>query len=367
MTGTGGVVLVVGPPLSGVGGVVDGLRRQRPELTVVAIDGLASSRPPDAVLVVVSAVAPVTRSDWELVAPAAARADLVVGVVTKIDAHRDWREVGDADRALVASWDARAASMPWVGVAAAPDLGAPRLGDLVAELDVRLADPDLPRRNKLQRNIFRLSQDRAAAERRALAAKGGLQRTRLDLLRFAHAGCVELRAELRDAAASVPVGGSAAFETLARARIDRFLIGLDVEITRAIEAAAAELGVEPPRFARRPPPEVSRSAASSRGLERRLMAVLGVGFGVGIALAASRLLAGVAPGLAAAGWTAGGAMGLALMAWVVRTRGLLHDRALLDRWVTEVVAAVRWHGEALVAERLLALDSAGRTTPGKCY
>lgn len=97
------------------------------------------------------------------------------------------------------------------------------------------------------------------------------------------------------------------------------------------------------------------------------MAVLGVGFGLGIALASSRLLAGVAPGLSVAGLTAGAAVGLAMMAWVVRARGLLHDRALLDRWVTEVGAALRWHGEAVVAERLLAAESAwakARPTPG---
>ncbi|GLP81153.1 hypothetical protein [Mycobacterium antarcticum] len=362
MTATGKVILVVGPPLSGIGGVVDGLRRQRPDLTIFGIDGVARQRPPDAVLVVVSAVAPVTRSDWVLVAPAAARADLVVGVVAKVDAHREWRDVADADRKLVSAWDARAAAMPWVGVAAAPDLGEPWLGELLAELDVRLADPDLPRRNQLQRSAFRASRGRVAAARRASAARGVLQRARLGLLRFVRDGCAELRAELRDAASAVPVGGSVAYETLARGRVDQFFAGLDVEITRAIDAAATALGVDPPAPIHRPPPGVSRSPASARGLEGRLMAVLGVGFGLGIALASSRLLAGIAPGLAAAGWAAGAAMGLALMAWVVRTRGLLHERALLERWVTEVVGAVRWHAEAVVAERLLALDFAGAET-----
>jgi hypothetical protein len=42
---------------------------------------------------------------------------------------------------------------------------------------------------------------------------------------------------------------------------------------------------------------------------------------------------------------------------VVRARGLLHDRALLDRWVTEVAATLRWHGEAMLAERLLDVES----------
>ena len=87
------------------------------------------------------------------------------------------------------------------------------------------------------------------------------------------------------------------------------------------------------------------------------MTVLGVGFGLGIALASSRLLAGLAPGLAVAGMAAGAVAGLALVVWVVRVRGLLHDRALLDRWVTEVASTLRWHGEATVAERLLFAES----------
>jgi hypothetical protein len=104
-------------------------------------------------------------------------------------------------------------------------------------------------------------------------------------------------------------------------------------------------------------------------LEGQLVAVLGVGFGTGIALACSRLLAGLVPGSSALGWAAGAAAGLALVVWVVRARGLLHDRALLDRWVVEVAGALRWHAEAMVAERLLIAEShwaaAAREAPPK--
>jgi hypothetical protein len=40
----------------------------------------------------------------------------------------------------------------------------------------------------------------------------------------------------------------------------------------------------------------------------------------------------------------------------VITRALLQERALFDRWVTEVVTTLRWHGEELVASRLLAAE-----------
>jgi hypothetical protein len=255
-----------------------------------------------------------------------------------------------------------------VGVAAAPDLGEPRLGELLDVLRVHLADPDLDRRNQLQNKEFRLRAERARARpptvsrADALALRSALQRTRLGLLRYVRERSSQLRAVLRDAASAVPAAGSSDFEALVQVEADRFLVELDEEITGAVHAAAIELGLadhvgRPFEPARQDPPDVSRSPSSSRRLEGRLMTVLGVGFGLGIALASSRLLAGLAPGLSLAGLAAGSVAGLALVVWVVRVRGLLHDRALLDRWVTEVGATLRWHGEAMVAERLLVAES----------
>jgi len=84
--------------------------------------------------------------------------------------------------------------------------------------------------------------------------------------------------------------------------------------------------------------------------------VLGAGFGLGVAMAVSRLLGGLAQELAVAALVVGGASGLALTVWLVMTRALLQERAALDRWVTEVVTTLRWHGEELVAGRLLAAE-----------
>ncbi len=158
------------------------------------------------------------------------------------------------------------------------------------------------------------------------------------------------------------VGGASDFETMTTAAARRLGVEMSAEITRTLAAAATELGLDPAASPLAPtgtdqPPVVDRTPSSSRRLEGRLMTVLGVGFGLGIALAVSRLLGGLAPGWSAAASVAGAAAGLALVVWVVRTRGLLHDRALLDRWVGEVAAALRWHGEAMVAERLLAAES----------
>jgi hypothetical protein len=84
--------------------------------------------------------------------------------------------------------------------------------------------------------------------------------------------------------------------------------------------------------------------------------VLGAGFGLGVALAASRLFTGLAPGLTVVGAVGGGLLGLLLTVWVVGIRGLLHDRAQLDRWVGRVAAALREDTEALVATRVLAAE-----------
>ena len=88
------------------------------------------------------------------------------------------------------------------------------------------------------------------------------------------------------------------------------------------------------------------------------MMVLGAGFGFGVALAVSRLFAGLAPGLTIAGLVAGGLVGLLLTVWVVGIRDVLHDRAVLDRWVTDVAAALRSAVEERVATRVLAAETA---------
>jgi predicted lipid-binding transport protein (Tim44 family) len=134
---------------------------------------------------------------------------------------------------------------------------------------------------------------------------------------------------------------------------------VDDGATTHLGDVATDLGLSAP--APPPPPslpEVSQPPLKSRRLETQLMTILGAGFGLGVALAVTRLFAGLAPGLTIAGLVAGGLMGLLLTLWVVGIRALLHDRAVLDRWVTDVTAALRSAVEERVATRVLAAETA---------
>ena len=104
------------------------------------------------------------------------------------------------------------------------------------------------------------------------------------------------------------------------------------------------------------------SPLRSRRQEARLMTLLGAGFGLGVALALSRLVSGLAPRLNPAVEIAGAAacvvVGLAVTFVVVNLRGLLHDRAMLDRWAGDLTASLRSVVEELVATRVLAAEAA---------
>jgi len=352
------VVVVVGPPLSGVDGVIAALRARLPGWLVIGADGAPALGKAAAIVAVVSAAAPMVRSDWALIERAAVGSDRLIGVVSKVDAHRAWRAVLDQDRMLADRWTTTCRGMPWVAVAAAPDLGEPRVDELVGLLRDHRDDAD----RAGMRNRRPVS-GRGSSGADVVELRVAVQRTRLSLLGYARDRAAALRAELREQAASVSVGGADGFAAVVRTEAGRFGDDLDREITRAVQAAAAELGLDryppdgPAALVPRRQAGLDPPPSSSRRLEGRLMAVLGAGFGLGIALASSRLVAGLAPGLSIAGTVAGTVVGLGLVVWVVRVRGLLHDRALLDRWVTEVVATLRWHGETMVAERLIAAES----------
>ena len=97
------VVLVTGPWMAGVTAVVAALRERLPQHKFVESADMGPGDAPIAVVFVVSAAAQLTGSDCALLDAAAEHTDVVVGVVSKIDLHRNWREVLAANRDTLAA------------------------------------------------------------------------------------------------------------------------------------------------------------------------------------------------------------------------------------------------------------------------
>ncbi len=384
------VVLVTGPWLAGATGLIVALRERLPEHEFVEAEDVGATDAPAAVVFVVSAVTPIAESDCALIDLAAQHTDLVIGAVSKIDVHRGWRDVLAENRSRLAAHASRYQDVPWVGVAAAPDLGESNIDELVDLLRSRLADADVGRRNRLrawesrlQTVISRYDKDGAGDDRRArvnalrerrdgvlrerrmsksertIALRSQIQQARVQLAYFARNRCTSVRSELQEDASSMTRRRLPEFETYVGTRVGEVVNEVEGGITKHLSDVATELGLTAPEPPPPPsPPAVPAPPLTSRRLETRLMMVLGAGFGLGVALGVSRLFAGLAPGLTVAGMVAGGVVGLLLTVWVVGMRGLLSDRAVLDRWIGQVASTLQAAVEERVATRVLAAEAA---------
>ena len=383
------VVLVTGPWLAGTTSLIAALRQRLPDITFVETGELSVVEAPAAVVFVTSAVARLTESDCALLDLAAANTDLVIGVVSKIDVHRNWRDVLAADRQALIEHDVRYRDVPWVGVSAAPALGDPKIEELVERLG-HLDDARLARRNRLRTWETRLlaavrrceeeaagvgrearigelrgqrsdavRDRRLARSERTIGLRSQVQQARHQLAYFARNRCTSVRAELSEDAAAMTRRRLPEFEEYVGKRVDEVVAEVNAGITGQLGDAAAEMGLTAPAATPPPPsPPIPSPQLKSRTLETRLMMLLGAGFGLGVALTISRLFANLAPGYTVAGLVAGGVIGLVVTVWVVGMRGLLHDRAVLDRWVSDVTAELRAAVDQLVAARVLAAETA---------
>ncbi|MET0701815.1 MAG: hypothetical protein ABWY93_19355 [Mycobacterium sp.] len=385
-------VLVAGPWLAGVSSVVELLRKRLPEWAFVESAELGPGEAPVAVVFVVSAVAPLTESDCAVLDAAAAHTDVVVAAVSKIDVHRRWRDALAADRQVLAAHDARYANVPWTGVAAAPDLGEVDVDALVDLLETELGGESLEQRNRLRAWAFRLEsvksryesaatgtgraaraatlrnarvdlarQRRVAKSERTIALRSQIQQARVQLSYFARNRCTSVRAELQEDAAGITRRTMRTFPAYVARRAAEVVDEVDDGITEHLADVANELGLPVDSLPSAPEaavPGVGQPPLKSRRLETRLMMLLGAGFGLGVALTLSRIFADLAPGLTVAGAVTCVLVGLVVTVWVVGIRGLLHDRAVLDRWVGEVTAGLRAAVDQTVASRVLAAETA---------
>lgn len=384
------VVLVVGPWLAGSSSVLAALQDRLADIAFVESADLCDGEAPTAVVFVVSAVAPLTESDCAVLDAAAAHTDLVVAAVSKIDLHRQWREIRDEDHRLLTAHAPRYAGVPWVGVAAAPDLGDVDVDALAEALGTRRADDGVSRRNHLRSWEFQLvaelrryekaadSVGRAArvtelgetrtemARRhrvekteRAVTLRSQMQQARVQLAYYARSRCASVRSELHEDVSVMTRRAMANFPAHVGGRVTDVVHEVDEGITAHLADVANLVGLEAVSVSGRPGSvePVGEPPLKSRRVETRLMMLLGAGFGLGVALTLSRIFADLAPGLTAAGAAVCVAVGLAVTVWVVGMRGLLHDRAVLDRWVSDVTAALRATVDQSVATRVLAAET----------
>jgi hypothetical protein len=382
------VVLVVGSRLAGTTSLTNALRDRIREHTFVESGELNPGHAPTAVVVTASASAMLTESDCALIDSAARNTDLVIGVVSKIDTHRTWREVLTADRTLLAQHAPRYLRVPWVGAAAAPDLGEPHVDELVGLLRQRLSDPDVDRRNllrawesRLQSTLGRYRADgsdrrarvralhqtrddildsgRRTRSERDIALRSQLKQARIQLAHAARNRATTMRSELADHGTQLTRREIGTFESHARTRVREAVDEVEEAISARLVDLATGLHLPPPSPATSPPtPDFPAPPLTSRRQETQLMTILGGGFGLGVALVVTRLFAGIASGMTVAGLVVGGLVGLVLTVWVVGTRGLLRDRAVLDRWIGDVVNVLRSALQERVATRVLVAETA---------
>ncbi|MEE2853241.1 MAG: hypothetical protein VX424_11380 [Actinomycetota bacterium] len=387
-------VLVTGPWMAGVSAVVDALRERLPQREFVESTDLGPGEAPVAVVFVVSAAANLTPSDCALLDAATEHTDAVVGVVSKIDVHLNWRDIVAANRDSLGAHAPRYGRAPWVGAAALPDLGDPDVDDVVEAVTAVLEAPDLARRNRLrawesrletmarrherevegsgrrarvealrEERSTALKQQRQAKSERTITLRGQIQQARVALSHSARNRCAAVRTDLQEHAAGLSRRGMSGFEALTRDQVDAVVAevseGADARLAEVAQVVGLPMELPPPE--RLPKVDISPPPLKSRRHETWLMIVLGVGFGLGVALTLSRLMSGLAsrlnPALAVAAAVACVAISVGLTFMVINIRALLHDRALLDRWAGGVTSSLQSVVEELVATRVLVVES----------
>jgi len=275
----------------------------------------------------------------------------VLAVVSKIDVHRTWPQVLDANRALLADYAARYSRLAWVGVAADPHVGQARVDQLAEALRTVLSRRILSPRKPLQSSDFHVK----SRTKRAFAVRSEVQQSRVRITGQVRTVCMALRTELRNEAAEVTHRAVDEFRSAVHRRVVHEAAELDAMLTGRLTQLADGFDLSAPTC---PPLEAYLPRFGRPRLENRLTVLLSSGFGLGVALTVGRLLADLIPS-----WTpvvlAGTLVaGIALTGWVIRTRRLLAERAALDRWVTEVTAGLRAAMEERVLTQLLAAESA---------
>ena len=373
---------------------------------------LAAARGATALLFVMDASAPFTAPELDFLTAASDTVDLVVFAVTKIDAHRGWRQVVADDRDLLRRYASRFADAEIVPVSAllferaaalpaGPVAATLRAESHLADLRLVLQSRVVARASALHRaNLVRVVRSRLAGlasglsaelagldpgpglvadlqERRDGLARGDgrdwqlrlraeLSRARIDTLH-------DVRQEIRDqshhwraaldradqpAYDRLPVALDAAVHALTLRLFDRMLGRLRQVTDSALRESFGpdELAEVYAGFAHVPAPAGHLAGPGEREttVEDRLVLVGGVATGLGagrlVAFVPAMLGVGV-PALAFAPLSLG--LGVLAARWMVTLRRQVADRNHHRTWLAEALAEVRATLESEVAAQFV--------------
>ncbi|MCK2236324.1 MULTISPECIES: dynamin family protein [unclassified Crossiella] len=368
-----------------------------------------------ALLFVVDASAPLTSGELTFLAQAGERVETVLFALTKTDQYRGWRQVLEANRALLAEHAPRFADAVFHPVSArmfglakgapTPETGAllreqsgiaplqTGLQELVAAHAAMLAEANTLRAaatalagqavalaaeqralstGEAEAESLRARKDELVALRRSatrgwqVKLRGETQRARLE---SSHEVARQMRdvqswfrraidAANRDGLQRLPQELDAALQLVSGRLSQALATRLDV-LAQAVLAelfAPDELEVIRAQFARAGAPPVLLRSPDRRppNAEDKLLVFMGVSGGLGLGKAAALPLAGL--GIAASSalvLPVTIVLGLGAGWWLARTRKQSADKTYLKQWLTEVVADARSTMEQLVSEQLI--------------
>ncbi|MFD0201273.1 MULTISPECIES: dynamin family protein [Saccharothrix] len=368
-----------------------------------------------ALLFVVDASAPFTRGELDFLRTVGERVETVVFALTKVDQYRGWRQVMEADQALLAEHaprfrgavfhpvssrmfelaakapnpDAAAMLRDRSGIGALQEAlqelvvgRAAMLGEanglraLATVLDELIARNEADKRalssGEEEAETLRERRDELNSQRRSstrswqVRLRGEVQRARVE-------GAHEVSRQMRD----VQTWFRTAIDSADRERLaalpqevdtalqvvsGRISAGLAVRLSRVADAALAdlfspeELAVIRGQFARGVTPPVVLRPPEKRAptAEDKLLVFMGVSGGLGAGRLAALPLAGL--GVAALNpivLPVTIALGLGAGWWMARTRKHSADKQHLKQWLSDAIADARSTVDQLVAEQLI--------------
>ncbi|GAA4482705.1 hypothetical protein GCM10023094_33180 [Rhodococcus olei] len=374
-------VAVAGPPGCGRSALTARLRAAMPGTRFT--DGPEPTA--DLVLMVFDAAAPIGREELGLLDAATTRGADVVLVLARIDAHRGWRTVLGRDAALLAEYAPAAAGRPILPVSAVTGAGLSDLCIAVGETVARPASNPLgaaaparalaAARAHVLVAIAELRRDDGTArlrERRAalIADRDGprteaaatLRRVtahaRVDLTHLIGERVRLSAAAVRSALDRADRGAVAEFPQWLREEVAALTVDVDAATSALLNGIGDQVlgAAGPVAGPNRPPPTVVGPPPRPRGVEDRMVALVGASAGLG----AGRLVMAPMSGVAALDLVAvpltlligGGAAW-----WLTRMRGHVADRAHLRHWVTDTMAQVRSDLEQRALSRLVDVEA----------